>query len=65
MVSRSDAADIEATAASRKAQAQPTMARLLAVPLVYATRRSIVAPLNAAITVLRAPYLTLWLFALT
>ncbi|MEU7909416.1 methyl-accepting chemotaxis protein [Actinoplanes sp. NPDC049118] len=56
--SRSDTAATEATAASRKAQAQLTVAMLvallLAVPLVYATRRSIVAPLLAAITALQA-----------
>jgi methyl-accepting chemotaxis protein len=56
--SRSDTAAAEATAASRTAQTQLTVAMivalLLAVPLVYATRRSIVAPLTAAVATLKA-----------
>ncbi|MFC3382036.1 methyl-accepting chemotaxis protein [Couchioplanes azureus] len=56
--SRSDAAAKEATAASRTAQIQLAVgmgvALLLAVPLVWATRRSIVAPLTAAVGTLKA-----------
>ncbi|MEV6595549.1 methyl-accepting chemotaxis protein [Actinoplanes sp. NPDC051346] len=55
---RSDAAAKDATAASRTAQIQLSVgmivALLLAVPLVYATRRSIVAPLTAAVATLKA-----------
>ncbi|ROP32792.1 methyl-accepting chemotaxis protein [Couchioplanes caeruleus] len=56
--SRSDAAAAAATAASRTAQIQLSVgmavALLLAVPLVWATRRSIVAPLTAAVATLKA-----------
>ncbi|MEV8508891.1 methyl-accepting chemotaxis protein [Actinoplanes sp. NPDC051475] len=56
--SRSDAAAAKATAASRTAQIQLSLAMvvalLLAVPLVYLTRRSIVAPLIAAVATLKA-----------
>ncbi|MFI5491336.1 methyl-accepting chemotaxis protein [Actinoplanes sp. NPDC051859] len=55
---RSDDAAEDATAASRTAQIQLTVAMgvalLLAVPLVWATRRSIVAPLTAAVAALKA-----------
>jgi methyl-accepting chemotaxis protein len=56
--SRSNAAAAKATAASRTAQIQlglaMVVALLLAVPLVYLTRRSIVAPLTAAVATLKA-----------
>ncbi|MFI7600352.1 methyl-accepting chemotaxis protein [Actinoplanes sp. NPDC049681] len=56
--SRSDEAAAKATAASRRAQIELSMAMivalLLAVPLVYLTRRSIVAPLTAAVATLKA-----------
>ncbi|MEV0902560.1 methyl-accepting chemotaxis protein [Actinoplanes sp. NPDC049802] len=56
--SRSDAAAVDAAAAARTAQIQlglgMSVALLLAVPLVYVTRRSIVAPLTAAMATLKA-----------
>ncbi|MBB3101583.1 methyl-accepting chemotaxis protein [Actinoplanes campanulatus] len=55
---RSDVAAAEAADASQTAQWQLAaamgVALLLAVPLVYATRRSIVAPLTAAVATLKA-----------
>ncbi|GIF08209.1 hypothetical protein Asi03nite_57470 [Actinoplanes siamensis] len=55
---RGDAAAADATAASKTAQIQLStamgVALLLAVPLVWATRRSIVAPLTAAVATLKA-----------
>ncbi|GAA0472931.1 hypothetical protein Aca07nite_14780 [Actinoplanes capillaceus] len=55
---RSDDAAADATAASRTAQIQLSaamaVALLLAVPLMYATRHSIVQPLTAAVATLKA-----------